>query len=240
MPVSLARWFWKNSAMKSILPIVAFTYALLSVAQGSPPDGFSYVKDSIPNIVLEMRYCGDDNFIGQPIEGYNEPVCILSNEAIAALEQVQHELNGKGYGLKIFDAYRPQPAVDQFVRWAKKLEDTLMKRRYYPEVKKQHLFKEGYISSKSGHSRGSTVDLTLVYLEGERKGEEVDMGSPYDFFGKISWPKSDLVTEEQFKNRMLLREAMLKHGFKPLYTEWWHFTLRNEPYPNTYFDFEVE
>ena len=226
--------------MKGFIPLFFCLLSLQAIAQNTLPDGFSYVKDSIPNIMLDMRYCGHNNFIGQTIEGYNEAVCILSNEAISALKQVQQELNTKGYGLKVFDAYRPQKAVDQFVRWARKLDDTLMKPQYYPEVKKQHLFKEGYISSKSGHSRGSTVDLTLVYLEGEKKGEEVDMGSRFDFFGKISWPKSPMVGEVQLKNRMLLRETMLKHGFRPLYTEWWHFTLRNEPYPNTYFDFEVE
>ncbi len=226
--------------MKQFLPLFFCLCPFHAISQKGLPAGFSYVRDSIPDIVIEMRYCGDNNFIGQPIEGYNEAVCIASNEAISALKNVQQELNTKGYGLKIFDAYRPQKAVDQFVRWARKLDDTLMKQQYYPEVKKRHLFKEGYISSRSGHSRGSTVDLTLVYLEGKHKGKEVDMGSPYDFFGKISWPASDLINEKEKKHRTLLRDAMLRHGFRPLYTEWWHFTLRNEPYPNTYFEFEVE
>ncbi len=225
--------------MKNLLLVLLFT-PFIVFAQNHLPEGFGYVVDSIPDIQLEMRYCYNDNFVGRPIEGYNEPVCILSLEAISALKKVQDELKEKGLGLKLYDAYRPQQAVDQFVRWARRLNDTITKRKYYPEVKKQHLFKEGYIASKSGHSRGSTVDLTIIYLEGEQKGKELDMGSAWDFFGPISWPRSEHINKEQLKNRMLLRETMSKFGFRPLHTEWWHFTLRNEPYPTTYFDFEVE
>ncbi len=140
-------------------------------------------------------------------------------------------------GLKLFDAYRPQQAVNHFVRWAKVLNDTLMKQSYYPDVPKSELFKRGYIASKSGHSRGSTVDLTLIDLD---TGNELDMGSPYDFFGVQSHPFYKKITDKQRKNRMLLRRVMLKNGFKPYENEWWHFTLRDEPFPNQYFDFPVK
>lgn len=210
------------------------------IAQDKLPIGFVYVKDSIPDIALEMRYCYENNFVGEAIDGYENDVCILGTKATQALKKVQASLRKKGYGLKIFDAYRPQRAVDHFVRWARDLNDVKMKSKFYPQEGKQHLFKRGYISSKSGHSRGSTVDITLIYLEGDKKGLEVDMGTPWDFFSKKSWPFSDQINEQQLKNRIILREAMLQFGFKPLRTEWWHFTLREEPFPNTYFDFVVK
>ena len=145
-----------------------------------------------------------------------------------------------GYGLKVFDTYRPQRAVDHFVRWARDVQDTKMKDVFYPDIKKQHLFQQGYISSKSGHTRGSTVDLTLLYLTGENKAEEVDMGTPWDFFSPKSWPSSDKVTALQKSNRMILQKVMVIHGFRAYNAEWWHFTLKEEPFPYTYFNFPVE
>ncbi|NER16027.1 M15 family metallopeptidase [Spongiivirga citrea] len=208
----------------------------LSLTGQQLPDGFTYVKNEIPDIILELRYCQDDNFVGETIDGYEDDVCILSSEATSALKKVQTDLKKKGYGLKIFDAYRPQQAVNHFVRWARDLSDKKMKAQYYPNEPKARLFKRGYIASKSGHSRGSTVDITLV----DKDGKEVDMGTPWDFFSRKSWPSNTQITKKQQVNRRILREAMLKHGFKPLRTEWWHFTLINEPFPKTYFDFPVQ
>lgn len=201
------------------------------------PEGFVYVKDVIPTAQVELRYFGNDNFIGKPINSYNKEVCIISTKAAEALGNVQDELLKYNLSIKVFDAYRPQKAVDHFVEWAKDLNDTINKLIFYPEVKKQHLFKEGYISSKSGHTRGSTIDMTIVDLE---TGTELDMGSPWDFFGPISWVAEQNITSQQRANRMLLQTVMSKHGFRFYTKEWWHFTLRNEPFPETYFNFPVE
>lgn len=200
-------------------------------------DGFVDLADVAPGIRQEVRYFGADNFVGEVISGYRSPTIYLTREAAAALATVQSELVPFGIGLKVFDAYRPQRAVDHFVRWARDLEDQRMKARYYPYVAKADLFAEGYIAARSGHSRGSTIDLTLVDRD---TGEELDMGTPWDYFDLASWPDSDQVTTQQQANRLLLRRAMLAAGFQPLTTEWWHFTLLNEPYPDTYFDFPVQ
>jgi len=202
------------------------------------PKGFSYLKDIDTTIQRELRYCYDNNFIGTSIQGYNEDVLITSTLTANALKKAQKDFLKKGYSLKIFDAYRPQTAVNHFVRWARQTNDTLMKKEYYPKINKRHLFKLGYISSKSGHSRGSSVDLTLVYV---KSGKELDMGSPFDFFGNISHiTNNNDLTEQQKKNRSFLRETMSKNGFRPYKNEWWHFTLRNEPFPKTYFSFPIE
>lgn len=201
------------------------------------PDGFVYLEDVIPAIRLEIRYCSNNNFIGRPVDGYRKPRAILTREAAAALQGVQEELVPFGFGVKVFDAYRPQRAVDNFVRWAADLDDTKAKVQYYPDVAKQDLFKDGYIAARSSHSRGSTVDLTIVELS---SGAELDMGSPFDFFGPASWPASTLVPPSRLANRLLLRTLMMKYGFNPYEQEWWHFTLAGEPYPETYFDFPVE
>ncbi len=200
------------------------------------PQGFFYVQEQIPNIELEIRYHGSDNFIGKPIDGYQAPTAILTKEAILALKKVQKELEEFGLGLKIFDAYRPQKAVDHFVQWGKNLNDKKMKASYYPNVEKKNLFKEGYIAKKSGHSRGSTVDLTLIDLKSK---EELDMGSPFDLFDQRSWVNYLGITSQQRANRAFLHSIMLQHGFKALSEEWWHFTLREEPYKKRYFDFNV-
>ena len=189
-----------------------------------------------PDIVQEIRYYTSYNFVGERITGYEEPIAILSKEAAAALQLVSADLKAKGYRLKIYDAYRPQRAVDHFVRWGKALEDTRMKSCFYPEVDKKNLFRDGYIDARSGHSRGSTVDLTIINMQ---TGKEVDMGGVFDYFGELSHPSYTNITEEQKANRKILADAMIARGFKPLDTEWWHFTLKDEPYPNKYFDFKV-
>ena len=174
--------------------------------------------------------------MGDRIDGYEEPLAMLTSEAAAALKEVSDELAQMGYRLKIFDAYRPQMAVTNFMNWALDTDDTRMKEYFYPELEKDVLFPQGYIAEHSGHSRGSTVDLTLFDMTTER---EVDMGGTFDYFGELSHPDYTEITEEQYAMRMLLREVMMKHGFRPLEEEWWHFTLEDEPYPNTYFTFPI-
>ena len=205
--------------------------------QQSPDRRFVYIHDAIPNVILDIRYFSDDNFMGTRVDGYRRPVALLSNEAARALIEIQTELNRQGLGLKVFDAYRPQKAVNHFVRWADDPADTLTKAKYYPDLPKDRLFDLGYISRRSGHTRGSTIDLTIVSLS---TGAELDMGSPWDFFGEISHHDSPLVGETASTNRDVLRQAMVRHGFRPIVTEWWHYTLENEPFPETYFDFDVE
>ncbi|MBR3333785.1 MAG: M15 family metallopeptidase [Clostridia bacterium] len=198
--------------------------------------GFVSIGRFIPDLILEIRYYSTFNFIGDRIDGYEQPVALLTREAAARLKEVSNDLAGKGYRLKIYDAYRPQKAVDHFMRWAKDPADTRMKAFFYPDLDKPVLISQGYIAERSGHSRGSTVDLTLFDM---RTGKDADMGSPFDFFGEASHPDFREITPEQYENRMLLREGMLRRGFRPLAEEWWHFTLRNEPYPDTFFTFPV-
>ncbi|MBQ7984513.1 MAG: M15 family metallopeptidase [Bacteroidales bacterium] len=212
-----------------------------STATVSENDGnkdFVNLAQAVPDAILEIRYYSTYNFVGSRIEGYREPVALLSKQAAAALKKASDELVQLGYRLKIYDAYRPQKAVDHFVRWSKNIEDTLMKRYFYPDLDKSVLFAQEYIAEKSGHTRGSTVDLTLFDMTTEK---EVDMGGTFDFFGEQSHPDyKKTLTDEQYSNRMLLRNVMIKHGFKPLDSEWWHFTLKDEPFPDTYFDFDVK
>jgi len=203
----------------------------------SLPDDFVYVTDVIPTAQLEVRYFSNDNFTGAVIDGYEAPKAILTKEAAEALKIAADTLYEQGYYIKIFDAYRPQRAVNHFMRWAQELDDTKMKQKYYPELDKSVLFELGYIAEKSGHSRGSTVDLTLVEIS---TGEELDMGSGFDFFGEISNHGTPLITPEQEKNRNVLRDAMVDAGFKLYSGEWWHYKLKEEPYPDTYFDFPVK
>lgn len=204
--------------------------------QTSNSSGFVLLSNAVPDVILEIRYYSTYNFIGDRIDGYEEPCALITKEAAEALKKASDELIIKGYRLKVFDAYRPQKAVTHFVNWAKDLNDTRMKKYFYPELDKSVLFDQGYIAEKSSHSRGSTVDLTLFDMNTEK---EVDMGGTYDYFGEISHPDYMQITAEQYKNRMILREAMLANGFKPLDEEWWHFTLKDEPYPDTYFTFPV-
>lgn len=207
-----------------------------SLAAEALPQGFVYIKDIVPDVIISLRYYTSHNFVGRPIDGYEQSVGIISEPAALALKQVQAELKSFGLGLKVFDAYRPQTAVNHFVRWAEDLDDTVNKQAYYPDVDKKDLFAKGYIAARSGHSRGSTVDLTIISLN---DGRELPMGTPWDFFGPHSWPSYMDISAEERANRLLLRSLMLKHGFKPLKEEWWHFTLENEPFPETYFDFPV-
>ena len=172
--------------------------------------------------------------MGERIDGYEEPCSLLTKEAARALKTVSNEMMVQGYRLKIFDTYRPASAVKHFVLWGMEDKDVRMKPYFYPDLDKTDLFAKGYIAKLSSHSRGSTVDLTLIDM---KTGKEVDMGSPFDLFGEISHPDSRDVTDEQYENRMMLQKVMVRNGFVPIDCEWWHFTLENEPYPDTYFNF---
>lgn len=206
---------------------------------------FVSVTDVVPDAILEIRYYSSYNFIGERIPGYEQPIAMLTRQAADSLKVVSDELVQKGYRLKIFDAYRPQCAVDFFMEWAADTTDVRMQDYFYPELTKSVLIPQGYIAEKSGHTRGSTIDLTLFDMNTEK---EVDMGCTFDYFGVASHPdvlpEQEIgaycpITQEQYDNRMILREAMLAHGFKPYDCEWWHFTLENEPFPDTYFTFPV-
>ena len=197
---------------------------------------FVLLSEATPDVILEIRYYSTFNFVGDRIDGYEEPLAMLTKEAAAVLKEASDELMSMGYRLKIFDAYRPQMAVTHFMNWALDTEDTRMKDYFYPELEKDVLFPQGYIAEHSGHSRGSTVDLTLFDMKTER---EVDMGGTFDYFGQLSHPDYTEITEEQYAMRMLLRDVMIRHGFRPLPEEWWHFTLDNEPFPDTYFTFPI-
>lgn len=200
------------------------------------PDMFVDVTTIAPGILVEARYAAVRNFVGTRIDGYEKPRCYLTRPAAVALAQVVADLEPRGLTLKAFDCYRPERAVAHFVRWARNLNDTRMKAEFYPHVEKRDLFRHGYIAARSGHSRGSTVDLTLAR---RADGRELDMGTPFDFFSPLSWPSDRNVSAEARANRALLAQAMRKRGFSAYDKEWWHFTLRDEPYPQKYFDFVV-
>ena len=200
------------------------------------PSGFVLLADFVPQIVQEIRYYSTFNFIGERIDGYEEPVALLTKEAARALKSIVGELLVQGYRLKVFDAYRPACAVKQFVLWGIEDQDIRMKPYFYPTLEKQALFAEGYIAKQSSHSRGSAVDVTLLDM---KTGKELDMGSPFDLFSEASHPDYRGITEEQYDNRMLLQRVMIRNGFAPIDCEWWHFALKNEPYPDTYFNFPV-
>ena len=229
-----------------------------SIVKEQDSSDFVAITDVVPDAILEIRYYGTYNFVGTRIDGYLAPTALLTRRAADSLKAVSDDVISQGYRLKIYDAYRPQMGVDHFVRWAADIADTTMRRYFYPDVDKSRLFELEYIMAKSGHTRGSTVDLTLFDMTTEK---EVDMGGTFDWFGPESHPdfcgnpetgqytgdnsKSPVnpkrsITPEQFANRMILRDAMLRHGFKPLDSEWWHFTLKDEPYPDTYFTFPVK
>ena len=239
---------------------LALACATPAAAQKRSPDDFVSLHDEVPSIVIEMRYITHHNFIGRPIKGYRQRLCIVTGVTADALRKAQKAVRRKGYTLKVYDCYRPQRAVDDFVAWGKRLDDQRMKGEFYPHVDKRNVFKDGYIAAKSGHSRGSTIDLTLVrrppakqehYHRGDRlrsctkprrvrfRDNSIDMGTGYDCFDTKSHPFSPHVTAKQRANRLILRRAMLAAGFKGLNTEWWHFTLRDEPYPDRYFDFPI-
>ena len=195
------------------------------------------ISDDLEKFEISIRYFSNNNFIGRPIPGYYANKAFLTREAADALLLAQRDFIKQGYRLKIYDAYRPQTAVDYFSAWAADLEDTQNKSQYYPNISKSQLFADGYIAAKSGHSRGSAVDLTLLEIE---SGNELDMGSPWDFFDPISWVENNQITDQQRANRKLLASVMMIHGFKPLKEEWWHFSFIEEPFPETYFDFPID
>jgi len=188
----------------------------------------------VPGLIVEMRYAGSHNFTGRPVDGYQAPHCLLTREAAAALAEIARDLAPR-FVIKVFDCYRPARAVMNFVRWARDLKDQQAKAEFYPDVDKRTLFRDGYIASHSGHSRGSTMDLTLAKID----GTELDMGTHFDFFSPKSWTADPTITPQQHANRMLLAAAMRRRGFRGYDKEWWHFTLRGEPFPQTYFDFPV-
>ena len=200
------------------------------------PSGFVVLSEQVPGIIQEIRYYSTYNFIGERIDGYEEPCALLTMEAARALKAAANELMVQGYRLKVFDAYRPAVAVKHFVLWGIEDQDIRMKPYFYPELEKQELFAKGYIAKQSGHSRGSTIDLTLFDM---KTGKEVDMGGPFDYFGELSHPDFKGITDAQYNNRMRLRSLMTRNGFVPIDCEWWHFTLKDEPYPDTYFEFPV-
>ena len=224
-------------AVAAAPPLAAGAPAVAANDRHSLPDGFVHLDQAIPDLAIDLRYATANNFVGQRIDGYRHARAVLSAPAATALAGVQAALRPFGLGLKVFDAYRPQRAVDHFVRWGRDLDDQRTKPDYYPDVAKENLFEEGYIASRSSHSRGSTVDITIVYRNGDGLLRELDMGSPFDHFGPISWPDSREVTPQQRANRALLQSLMTAQGFLPYAQEWWHFTLSGEPYPDTYFDF---
>ena len=217
--------------MKTLLSLLLFLSLSANDTAAPDKERFINVNRLIPSLYFDMRYASDENFVGQPIEGYSEPVCYLTKEAASALNNVQAALRKEELRLQIFDCFRPQRAVDHFVRWAKDLNDTRMKEAYYPGVGKKELFAKGYIAARSGHSRGSTVDLSI---------EGFDMGTPFDFFDVRSHTDSSDVTRQQHKNRMHLKKVMEANGFRNYAEEWWHYTLKDEPFSKTYFDFEID
>ena len=221
----------------TIISILLLLFAVGSQESKELPAGFVYAKKELPDLNVELRYFTINNFVGDTIDGYKANKLVITRETALALKQVQHDLHEQNLCLKIYDGYRPQRAVNHFMRWAKDLNDTINKQQFYPDVEKRYLFREEYIATRSGHSRGSTLDLTII--DGITN-EPLDMGSPYDFFGKESWVNHQDLTELQKANRQLLQEVMLKHNFRNYAKEWWHFTLRWEPFPKTYFDFEIE
>ncbi|MEU9235242.1 M15 family metallopeptidase [Streptomyces subrutilus] len=224
------------------------------------PREFVALGDVDSTIRQEIRYHTPNNFVGEPIDGYLQPACVLTRPAARALHRAQRTLLRQGYSLKVYDCYRPQRAVDHFVSWAKDLDDQAMKAEFYPRVDKTRLFEDGYIAERSGHSRGSTVDLTLVKLparpapphdpdrpltpcfaphEDRAPDNSVDMGTGYDCFDTLSHTLDPRIQGEQRAHRLLLKSALESAGFKNLPEEWWHYTLRDEPFPTTYFDFPV-
>lgn len=233
------KYFFSNLAqIESFLRYKLFFISFLVCLSGFSqlPEGFIHALKVIPDLTVELRYYTSNNFVGRPIDGYQANTLILTKEAAYALKQVQEELENQNLCLKVYDGYRPQRAVNQFAHWARNLNDTINKKIFYPNVDKKNLFKESYIARRSGHSRGSTVDLTII--DGNT-GKALDMGSPYDFFGVESWVNFEGITKQQKANRHLLQDVMLKYGFRNYPKEWWHFTLNQEPFPGTYFDFVI-
>jgi len=252
---------------KPSLAVLSATVLLLmmlpsaSFSADAMPDTFIHIEKVVPDALLDIRYFSEHNFLGVRVDGYLAPTCILTRPAAQALARVQKDLAPFALTLKIYDCYRPQQAVNHFVRWAKDINDTKTKKEFYPTVDKRNLFRDGYIAERSGHSRGSTVDLTIVplpapiqpaYAAGDPQKEcylpagvrfadnSLDMGTGFDCFDTLSHPENKNLGPQQRSHRLLLKTLMAKYGFRNLPEEWWHFTLNNEPYPNTYFNFPVK
>lgn len=198
---------------------------------------FVQLEDIAPDILQDIRYFSTYNFVGTRIQGYEAPCALLTQKAAVALKAVSDELMKIGYRLKVFDAYRPQRAVDHFLSWINDQTDLTMKAFFYPDIQKHEIIPKGYLFAKSSHSRGSTVDVTLLDMN---NGQEVDMGGPFDFFGEKSHIHYTNLLPTQIHHRTLLQEVMQHHGFQTIETEWWHFTFKEEPYPDTYFNFPVK
>ena len=220
----------------SVIPLLCALATTVAPADASQPAVLVDAGTIVPGLVADIRYAGSHNFVGRSIDGYRAPRCLLTQPAANALAEVARDLATRGLVLKVFDCYRPTRAVANFVRWARDPRDQAAKAEFYPDVDKRTLFRDGYIASRSGHSRGSTVDLTLARAD----GAELDMGTPFDFFSTRSWTAASSVTTEQHANRLRLAAAMQRRGFRGYPKEWWHFTLRNEPFPSTYFDLPVQ
>ena len=256
--------FFKSKTAFTLL-IISFLFCIpffiSSCSDNKAPEGFVDIQKVIPDVIMDIRYYGPHNFVGEKVDGYLAPKCMLTRQTAEALALVQKDLAPFSMSLKIYDCYRPQRAVNHFVRWAKEIDNTKTKKEFYPTVDKANLFKDGYIDSKSGHSRGSTVDLTIVplpaskqpeYIPGQKLAEcylpaeqrfadnTIDMGTGFDCFHELSHTANKNIRELQNNNRQLLKILMEKHGFKNYDLEWWHYTLKNEPYPDTYFDFVIE
>ncbi|MGF0173031.1 M15 family metallopeptidase [Streptomyces sp. Marseille-Q5077] len=248
------------TTLATLLAVTAAPTAAQAKPEPKAPKDFVALRTVDPTIVQEMRYSTRHNFVGERIDGYRQPLCILTRPAAEALHEAQRRLLRQGYTLKVYDCYRPQRAVDHFVRWAEDLDDEAMKDEFYPNVDKTRLFADGYIAEKSGHSRGSTMDLTIVrlpakparpYAPGEPlvpcyapKAERfpdnsVDMGTGFDCFDTLSHTLDPRIQGEQRTNRLLLKHTLEALGFVNLAEEWWHYTFKPEPYPDTYFDFPV-
>ena len=225
--------------MKKLFIITLIILGFVQIASASDisydKSDFAPVSSVIYDAAYDIRYYSANNFTGNRINGYNAPVAYMTKESLKALAIAAEDLRKQGYRILIWDTYRPQKAVYNFVKWINDPKDPGDK-TFYPALKKSDLLKGGYIASKSGHTRGSTIDLTLI----KKDGSFVDMGGTFDLFSEISHPNYANLTAEQKKNREILRKAMVKAGFKGISSEWWHFTLRNEPFPDTYFDFDVE
>ena len=225
-----------NNRYAFLIPLLALSLLFSCATQREIPNSFVNLKEQIPNLEIDLRYYGSHNFLGRPVKGYEANKVFISREAASALVQIQKELNAQGLGIKVFDAYRPQQAVNNFKEWALDIADTAAKKEFYPDVDKRNLFKLGYIAEKSGHSRGSTIDLTIINLKDKK---ELDMGTGFDYFGEPSHHDYSNLSPQQKANRKLLKDIMEKHGFKSIEEEWWHYTLKNEPFKDQYFDFKV-
>src|SRR5690606_6954751 len=225
--------------MRKLFILIFLLLSIASYAQpkNNLPKGFVYLTDFIPHIAVDMKYFTNHNFVGRPIDGYKSNKIILTERATLAIQKIEKELNKEGLGLKVFDAYRPQTAVNHFKRWAKDIKATLMRQEFYPRVDKRDRFKKGCIASKPGHSRGSTIELPIIDLKTKK---ELDMGVAFDFFGEESGHDYTKLSNTQKQNRIKLKKIMEKYGFRAYSKEWWHYTYNDEPFKDKYFDFHIK